>query len=131
MTLADYITDHLGKPFEWGVNDCVGFAVGWLEQATGRDYLTQHRPWSTALQAARKVADLGGLDALFDAELTQINPNFAADGDLAIIRGTAYLFSGPHVVSVGEDGLVFLDRLEAQYAWSHQPENKGMLACLQ
>jgi len=131
MTLADYITEHLGKPFAWGGNDCVGFAVGWLEHATGRDYLSQYRPWSSALQAARKVADLGGLDALFDAELTQINPNFAADGDLAIIRGTAFIFSGAHVVSVGENGLEFLDRLEAQYAWSHQPENKGSPECLQ
>jgi hypothetical protein len=131
MTLVDYITEHLGKPFAWGENDCVGFAVGWLEHATGRDYLSQYRPWSTALQAARKVADLGGLDALFDAELTQINPHFATDGDLAIIRGTAFIFSGAHVVSVGENGLEFLSRLEARYAWSHQPENKGTPECLQ
>lgn len=131
MMLADYITAHLGKPFKWGENDCVGFAVGWLEQATGRDYLSQYRPWSTALEAARKVADLGGLDALFDAELTPINPHLAADGDLAIIRGTAFVFSGPHVVSVGESGLVFLDRMEAQYAWSHAPDNKGIPECHQ
>jgi hypothetical protein len=119
MTLAHYITSHLGRPFKWGEHDCVLFAVGWLEHATGRDYLSPYKPWSTALEAARKVADSGGLDALFDAELEPIEPNFAVDGDLAIIRGTAYLFSGPHVVSVGEDGLVFKDRLEAQYAWSH------------
>lgn len=131
MKLADYITAHLGRPFAWGEHDCVLFAVGWLEIATGRDYLTQYKPWSSAFEAARKVANLGGLDALFDAELTQINPHFAADGDLAIIRGTAFVFSGAHVVSVGEEGLVFLDRLEAQYAWSHAPENKGTLECHQ
>lgn len=123
MTLADYITSNLGRPFKWGEHDCVLFAVGWLEHATGRDYLTQHKPWTTALEAARKVADLGGLDAMFDAELTQINPNFAADGDLAIIRGTAHLFSGAHVVSVGESGLIFTDRLAAQHAWTYRTSN--------
>lgn len=131
MTLAEYITEHLGHPFQWGAHDCVLFAVGWLEQTTGRDYLTPYKPWATALEAARKVADLGGLDALFDQHLTPINPNLAADGDLAIIRGTAFIFSGAHVVSVGETGLVFLDRLEAKYAWSHAPENKGTSQCLQ
>jgi len=120
MTLVDYITAHLGRPFEWGANDCVLFSVGWLEFATGRDYLTQYKPWSSAFEAARKVTDLGGLDALFDANLTPINPHLAVDGDLAIIRGTAHLFSGAHVVSVGEDGLVFKDRLEAEYAWTHR-----------
>jgi hypothetical protein len=120
MTLADYITEHLSRQFKWGEHDCVLFAVGWLEKATGRDYLKPYKPWSSAREAARKVADAGGLDALFDAELKAIDPNFAVDGDLAIIRGTAHLFSGPHVVSVGEEGLVFKDRLEAAYAWSHQ-----------
>lgn len=120
MTLPDYITAHLGRPFKWGEHDCVLFAVGWLEISTGRDYLSPYKPWSTALEAARKVADAGGLDALFNAHLTPINPNFAVDGDLAIIRGTAHIFSGPHVVSVGDGGLVFRDRADAAYAWRYQ-----------
>jgi len=119
MKLHDYITAHLGRPFKWGEHDCVLFAVGWLEIATGRDYLGPYKPWSSAIEAARKTARAGGLDLLFDQHLAPINPNRAVDGDLAIIRGTAYLFSGAHVVSVGEDGLVFKDRLEAVYAWSH------------
>ncbi|KQQ90392.1 hypothetical protein [Massilia sp. Leaf139] len=120
MKLHDYITGHLGRPFEWGKHDCVLFAVGWLEQTTGRDFLGPYKPWGSAIEAARKVAKAGGLDLLFDQQLAPINPHRAVDGDLAIIRGTAYLFSGAHVVSVGEEGLVFKDRLEAAYAWSHQ-----------
>lgn len=117
MTLADYITEHLGAPFEWGKNDCVLFAIGWLEIATGRDYLTQYKPWSSAKEAIRKVDEAGGLEALFDAELERINPNLAVDGDIALIDRGALLFSGPHVVSVGESGLVFLDRMDAKAAW--------------
>lgn len=117
MTLADYITDHLGKPFAWGENDCVLFAIGWLEIATGRDYLTQYKPWSSAKEAIRKVDEAGGLEGLFDAELERINPHLAVDGDIALIDRTAFLFSGPHIVSVGESGLVFLNRMDAKAAW--------------
>ena len=117
MTLADYITFHLDRPFAWGSNDCILFAIGWLEHATGKDFLTQHKPWTSAREAIRKVEDAGGLEGLFDAELQRINPHMAIDGDIALIDRTAFLFSGPHIVSVGESGLVFLDRTDALCAW--------------
>ena len=121
MTLPDYIAAHLGRPFTWGSHDCVLFAVGWLELATGKDYLSQHRPWSTAREAIRKVDDLGGLELLFDANLERINPHLAVDGDLTLIDRTAFLFSGPHVVSVGESGLIFIDRMDekCKSAWHY------------
>jgi hypothetical protein len=117
MTLADYITDRLGRPFEWGRNDCVLFAISWLEHSTGRDYLTPYKPWSSAREAIRKVDDAGGLAVLFDASLARINPHLAVNGDIALLERTAFLFSGPHIVSVGENGLVFLDRMDAKCAW--------------
>lgn len=119
MTLPEYIASHLDRPFEWGGNDCVLFAIGWLEMATGRDYLGPYKPWSSAAEAIRKVDQAGGLAALFDARLDRINPRLAVDGDIALIDRTAFLFSGPHVVSVGERGLVFLDRMEATCAWHY------------
>ena len=117
MTLPDYITAHLDKPFAWGENDCVLFAIGWLEIATGRDYLSQYKPWASAKEAIRKVEEAGGLEGLFDAELQRINPHMAIDGDIALIDRTAFLFSGPHIVSIGESGLVFRDRMDAKSAW--------------
>jgi hypothetical protein len=119
MTLPDYITAHLGKPFAWGENDCVLFTVGWLEHATGRDYLTAYKPWSSAIEAVRKVDAGGGLEALFDAQLQRIDPRMAVDGDIALVGRTACIFSGPHIVSVGESGLEFLDRMEAKCAWHY------------
>lgn len=119
MTLADYITVHLGKPFCWGKNDCCLFAIGYLEIATGRDYLSAHKPWSTARQAMRKVDTLGGLEVMFNANLERINPNMAVDGDIGIYKGSAMLFSGSHAVSVGETGLVFIDRMEITCAWHY------------
>jgi hypothetical protein len=118
MDLQTYIQAHLSKPFEWGENDCCTFAIGWLEIKTGREYLTEFRPWRTARQAAKKLRDLGGLFFLFQKNLTRINPNMAMDGDLTIIDGTACIFSGRHVVSVGESGLVFESRARADVAWT-------------
>lgn len=118
MTLADYITSHLQTPFGWGTHDCVTFTVGWLEARTGRDYLSAHRPWTSAAQAARIVKRLGGLQALFDAHLAPIHPNLARDGDVTIYQDTAYIFSGRNIVSAGESGLIFNPRAEATCAWS-------------
>lgn len=117
MTLPEYITAHLGKPFAWGENDCILFAIGYLEIATGRDYLSQYKPWASAKDAIRKVDTAGGLEGLFDAQLAHVNPHLAVDGDIALIDRTAYLFSGPHIVSIGESGLVFVDRMSAKLAW--------------
>jgi hypothetical protein len=120
MNLSIYVQKSLKTPFKWGENDCITFAIGWLEIETGRDYLTEHRPWRTARQAAKKLRDLGGLFFLFQENLTRINPNMAQDGDLTIIDGTACIFSGRHVVSVGNAGLVFEDRLRAECAWTYK-----------
>ena len=119
MRLPEYIQTHTNKPFKWGENDCILFAISWLQLATGKDYLTEHRPWRTARQAIKKLRDLGGLHFLFDSNLTRINPNIAQDGDLTIYQGAAHLFSGRHIVSVGEGGLVFTDRSIVADAWRH------------
>lgn len=118
MTLPEYISLHANKPFKWGENDCCTFIGEWARIKTGRDYLAEHKPWTTAKQAARKLRDLGGLSVLLQSTLKQINPNMAQDGDLTIYQGTAHLFSGRHIVSVGLDGLVFTDRTKAKEAWT-------------
>jgi hypothetical protein len=119
MTLPSYIAAHLGRPFSWGENDCVLFAIGWLELATGRDYLGAYKPWSSAREAIRKVDQAGGLESLFDAALDRIHPHMALDGDIAVVDRTAFLFSGPHIASVGESGLIFLNRMDAKAAWKN------------
>ena len=118
MSLPEYIQTHTNKPFKWGENDCCTFAIGWLKDRTGLDYLVEHRPWGTAREASKKVRDLGGLAFLFDNNLTNIHPNMAQDGDLTVFDGTACIFSGRHIVSAGEGGLVFRDRCCATVAWT-------------
>ena len=120
MNLPTYIQTHTNKPFKWGTHDCITFSILWLEKQTGRDYLTEHRPWRTARQASKKLRDLGGLFFLFQNHLISINPNMAKDGDLTIYQGAAHLFSGRHIVSAGEDGLVFTDRSVVADAWTYK-----------
>ncbi|PIY01689.1 MAG: hypothetical protein COZ23_01835 [Hydrogenophilales bacterium CG_4_10_14_3_um_filter_58_23] len=117
ITLADYIAARLNAPFQWGVNDCMTFAVGWAEIAGGRTLLPK-RLWHTELQAARLIKRHGGLVAALDAHFGQIHPNYAKDGDIAIADGVVALISGAHLVAPGADGLVFKPRTEADHAWS-------------
>jgi hypothetical protein len=117
MNLSMYIQKNLKIPFQWGSNDCITFTCGWIQDQTGHDYLTAHRPWRTAREAHKKLRDLQGLFFLFDENFKRINPALAIDGDIAIYENTACIFSGRHIVSVGTDGLVFNDRIIASCAW--------------
>lgn len=118
-TLPDYIAAHLKTPFQWGVHDCVCFAIGWVEIATGIDYLNKYKPWNTEKKAQSIIKRVGGLEKMFDKHLKRIPAGFAKDGDVALVDGTAYLFSGAQIVGPGRDGLVFKDRMEATCAWSY------------
>jgi hypothetical protein len=118
MTQTEYIAAHLKTPFEWGVHDCITFAVGWAEIATGRSILPSPR-WSSELQAARTIKRHGGLVAALDAQFSRIHPNRAKDGDLALSAGVVSLVSGPHLLAPGADGLLFKPRTEASHAWTY------------
>ena len=117
-TFADYIAARLNVPFKWGEHDCVCFAIGWVEIATSKDYLSAHRPWSNKAEADEIVQRLGGLEYMFDTNLQRIEAGYAKDGDVSLVDGIAYLFSGPHIVGPSRTGLIFKNRMEATCAWS-------------
>lgn len=118
MTLADYISERLEWPFAWGSHDCVLFAIGWLSIRAGREMMPVLPKWTNAKEAAAVVESVGGLECQYDQHLTRINPNFARDGDIALVNGTTYLFSGAQIVGPGINGLIFMDRKHACSAWS-------------
>lgn len=118
MKLADYITAHLQTPFKWGEHDCVCFAIGWLSLVAGRDLLASYGAWHDERSAKLAIENAGGLEAQFDQHLTRIQPGYAKNGDVTLVDGTAYLFSGAQIVGPGEHGLIFKSRMEAKCAWS-------------
>lgn len=117
MTLDEYITANLKRPFVWGSHDCVLFAAGWVRAATGKDYLAEFGQWTNARQAMRIVRNLGGLEKAINDRLTRLNPNLAEDGHIALYNGCMCLFSGPHIVGPNKNGLEFIDRTKAECAW--------------
>lgn len=118
MTLEKYISDRLETPFAWGEHDCILFAVGWLNIRTEKNWLASLPTWASAREALRIVNQLGGLEAEFDRRLQRVNPLAARNGDITLIKRTAFLFSGPHIVAPSHSGLIFLDRTKAPCAWS-------------
>jgi len=118
MTLHDYIIHHLQTPFEWGKNDCVLFVGRWAEMHTGKEYLPKTL-WKTEIGAQRKLKQMGGLEAVFDARFRRIEPNYAKDGDIGLVDGVACLFSGSHVVGLGMQGMIHVSRRRAQHAWTY------------
>lgn len=117
MILADYIMARLDTPFEWGTHDCVLFAANWLRLSTGIDHLDGIKPWHTAKQAAMAIKKAGGLEAALDERLQRIGINYAADGDLALYKGSVCLFSGAYIFGPGEQCLTRNSRMLAEAAW--------------
>lgn len=117
MTLADYITDRLSTPFEWGKHDCVLFAAGWVREASGLDCVAGLGTWATAREARAAINRAGGLERAIDLRLKRIEPNIANDGDIALQDGTVMIFSGAQIVGPGKDGLLFISREKAECAW--------------
>lgn len=118
MTLTAYLTSHLNTAFEWGQADCVIFAAGWVKHATGINYLADVPPWGNEREARRLIARLGGIEAILDARLKRVPVNAATDGDIGLYQNALCIFSGPHIVGLGMDGLQHIKRTDAQCAWS-------------
>jgi hypothetical protein len=118
MTLPEYIISKLNIPFEYGVNDCILFTIGWIEISTGKKYLPA-KLWKNEKEALKLIKKNGGLEKVFDDKFKSIEPNFAQDGDLTIVEGISFLFSGSNIVSVGTNGLMTKNRILAKKAWCH------------
>jgi hypothetical protein len=61
--LAQYAADRDAMPFEWGINDCVHFAAGWMRALGYPDPLAGFGQWDSALSAAREIKRHGGFGA--------------------------------------------------------------------
>ena len=90
VQLAQYLGDVARAPFEPGVNDCALFAAGAVAAITGLDLAAEWRgkyrslEEGLALLAAAGHANHTALAALHFAE---IDPVFAAPGDIAVVEG--------------------------------------------
>lgn len=120
IRLAEFCRAELGRPFEWGITNCVALALRavdamhctWLHAA-------HERHMRTALRAAawtREHGARGVIDQLIADGLTEVAPEFAQDGDILIGQTNdgqiaAHVVVGARVLSATQaDGVILLRR---------------------
>lgn len=124
--LREFIAGYIGKPVEWGRDDCSAWPARWLELSRG---VTVPLPRYSTRQGAMALKERGLLELWSDALLTAGVPVRFADpqpGDVALIEtrtmglvGCIVLHGG--IVSVRtEDGVTSLGPVRPRYiagAW--------------
>ncbi len=121
--LAEFVQSRRDTPFSWGGNDCCLFAADAVQAVTGTDPAADLRgTYAAALDAARLVEELGGIEAIAAARLgDEIPVLLARRGDVVAIDAGAGISLG---VCIGAqaavpaaDGLAFLPIGQATRAW--------------
>lgn len=123
--LARALMDWQGRPFVWGVCDCLTLCRQMGRVITGRDVLEGLPDYSTEAGAARQLRRLGfaSLPDLVAAALPEIPPAGARRGDWVMI-GSGGLVPGAFGVNFGRrsahmslEGLVMCEAGRASRAW--------------
>lgn len=121
--LAALCADRQAAPFVWGEHDCCLWAADAVQALTGLDFASAWRgSYATAAEAARLLADLGGVRAIASAALGEPVPAaFAAVGDVVLIeqggRELLAVCNGGTALCVGPDGLAPMGMEAALAAW--------------
>lgn len=115
MKHHEFVESRLSAPFVWGDNDCVLFAVGFAK-AAGIEFDTPFN-WSNKTEALRKIAEFESVEAWCRANLKEIPPTMAKDGDIFVHLNSVEVFYGPYTIGPGDTGLIFKDRSGATCAF--------------
>jgi hypothetical protein len=126
--LAELMDTSIGKPFEWGVNDCVTFASAGVLAVTGEDVLKDLRGrWNTALGAGRVLHRLGGfVQAVTDRLGPATSAIHARRGDLVLFpdelvvggrHGCLSVCFGTQCGAPGDRRMTFRSSAEGRLCW--------------
>lgn len=111
------------QAFVWGTHDCCTFAADCVLAMTGVDQMAGYRGgYKTALGAARKLANAGGMVAAISAELGEpIAPALAQRGDVVCFTSqlgdTCGICLGSTIAAAGLTGLTQTSMTQAFKAW--------------
>jgi hypothetical protein len=84
--LSAYIIAALHRPHAWGTHDCVTFARGAVEAATG-EAIVLPALWTDEASARAALEAAGGLPAAVDSVLPRLpSPLHAGRGDIVLVR---------------------------------------------
>lgn len=120
--LIAFIDSRQNMPYWWGENDCISFAAGAVEAATGKDHLKGLR-WSTQASAMRVLKRAGGIEAALDKRFKRIPPSMAKMGDIAGVPDAVLgihpmIVEGEKLVCPGDEGSRRAPRRAMTVAWS-------------
>ena len=95
LALHAYAQEQIGKPFEYGVNDCGLFAAGALDLLTGGNLATKLKgQWSSEKEAYQYAIDYGSIGQHWQDEgCEQVKKEFIQTGDFPVIEHKPYHFS--------------------------------------
>lgn len=121
--LAEFVETRRERPFAWGAeaNDCVSFAIAWVESMTG----TAVRPaaWSSEAEARAALAEAGGIVAAVTGVLGRPTQNYAEArrGDIGLVdqeTGPGLMIcTGTHWAGPGLDCMLFKPLNLARLVW--------------
>lgn len=122
--LDAFIEARRNRPFAWGAHDCVLMAADWVLEATGVDPIEGWRGrWKSASQAARMLAQAGGIPGAVTARLGKpLDPVlFAIRGDIALLvhddRKTLGVVTDAGLACPGKRSMVIVPITSAEFAW--------------
>lgn len=86
--LSEYIKESRSTVFQWGVNDCVLFAVKGAEKITGINTYQEYLGYKSKRGADKIIKEAGGFEALITKHYGESHRNImkARRGDLAMVK---------------------------------------------
>lgn len=121
--LADCLAERMGRPFEWGTNDCVMFAADCVAATTGIDPAAEVRgSYRSASGAARVLKARGGLAAIAAASLgSEVGQLMAQPGDVGLLKNSGQeclaVWAGAAWHAPAESGLAAFPLQDALRVW--------------
>lgn len=124
--LSNYLTLRKAMPFEWGVNDCVYFAMKGVCAIAGKDFTVDYPSYSTEQAANIIISANGCIASMVSKHLG--NPhddvNKAQRGDVVLVKYPTYALglvddTGYRIAMVTYNGLVRIPIRHARAVWSY------------
>lgn len=124
VQLQHYLDSVTGRSFNWNDANCCHFSSDWVELVTGMNPMDGLRVTTSAIDAHRLIASLGGLRAATTAQLgiEPIDAKFAQIGDVVLVEAGSVasmgICAGTNVLLINSDGQMSrVDLINATCAW--------------
>jgi aspartate/methionine/tyrosine aminotransferase len=118
--LTEYIQSKINTVFEWGQNDCILFAFGFVDLVTNSNFMQHKGKCSNEVEAYQYLQSLGfeSVEDCVDFYLTRKNVRLAQRGDIVCFSGTLGVCDGRLSYFLTENNMIKIPTLKCHFAWS-------------